>query len=212
MTERELRTFVKEVVASASSNQPPRIVEEFFVGESGRIDLALIGKTLVGYELKSDLDTLNRLPRQMQAYGEVFEYCTLVVTERHLQRARQELRPGWGLAVVSQTLDGTYGYQQIRKARFLKTGSKEAVAGLLWRDEALTLLEQLGQSKGIRSKPRQILQSRLSEVCDLPQLRSLVAETLTARQGWQDGQERRASVERFLPEGGSSRFLARRLR
>ena len=38
-----------------------------------RADIAVLGTKLIGYEIKSETDTLSRLPRQAAAYGAIFD-------------------------------------------------------------------------------------------------------------------------------------------
>ena|GEM_PF-388032 len=213
VTEEELRDFVRVAVADDGSDgqTAPLIVDEFVVGTEGRIDLALVGDALIGYELKSDLDTLRRLPQQMSSYSKVFDFCTLVVTDRHLGGARRALDPRWGLAVVRREA-GKLTYKQIRKARPLRRTDAVALAGLLWRDEALHALDLLGAAAGLRSKPRDVLWERLAQVASQDELRAIVVRALTARQGWRDVQAPREYDETFQYAGASSRFLARRFR
>lgn len=209
MTERELRCVVKSTVAHAGA--PALVVDEFVLSEQGRIDIALIGDHFLGYELKSDLDTLTRLPRQMEVYGQVFDFCTLVVTPRHLTRARELLKPGWGLALVTRD-DDSLRYRQVRRARKNKTVLKQSLAALLWRDEALRCLDALGAASGLRSRPRDELCEKLAAVCEIDQLREIVIEQLTARQGWRDVQAPHAHAAKSPRADVSSGFLARRLR
>ncbi|WP_181429187.1 sce7726 family protein [Curtobacterium sp. MCSS17_008] len=213
VTEEELRDFVRVAVADDGSDgqTAPLVVDEFVVGTEGRIDLALVGDALIGYELKSDLDTLRRLPQQMSSYSKVFDFCTLVVTDRHLGAARRALDSRWGLAVVRREA-GKLTYKQIRKARPLRRTDAVALAGLLWRDEALHALDLLGAAAGLRSKPRDVLWERLAQVASQDELRAIVVRALTARQGWRDVQAPREYDETFQYAGASSRFLARRFR
>lgn len=64
------------------------IANEFSLGvESVRADLALFGEdSIVGIEIKTDLDSLKRLPRQMDAYRRNFDEVVLIAGERQLQR------------------------------------------------------------------------------------------------------------------------------
>lgn len=60
------------------------IVDELWVPVSHeRADVAVIGRGMDGFEIKTERDTLKRLPRQMVAYGRLFDRCTAVVAERH---------------------------------------------------------------------------------------------------------------------------------
>ena len=211
VTESELREFVIRTLTPTSMAGPEKVVEEFVVGDQGRIDIAVISDRLTGFELKSDLDTLTRLPRQMHVYSQVFDFCTLVVTQRHLEPARQMLDPAWGLAVVRRNSDMELTYRPVRKARPAKSIDKFSLASLLWRDETLRALDALSLASGLRSQARDVLWARLAEVTTHAELRAIVTQALTARQGWRDVTALRAGVETYQSSGVSSRFLARRL-
>lgn len=53
-----------------------------------------------GYELKGDHDTLCRLPEQANAYSAIFDFVTLVVSERHLLRAIDVVPDWWGIRIA----------------------------------------------------------------------------------------------------------------
>ncbi|QHC67414.1 sce7726 family protein [Rathayibacter sp. VKM Ac-2759] len=209
VTELEIRSAVHEAVVRGGSLHE-LVIDEFVIGERGRIDIAVIGDHLIGYELKSDLDTLARLPRQMDVFGDVFDYCTLVVTSRHLTKARQVLNRGWGLAVVDRTAEDTLIYRQVRRAQQRRFSDNLALASLLWRDELLRALDSLDASTGYRSRTRYELAERLARMTERDQLRSLVTSALTARQGWRVAKAPHAGDETSQSAGVSSRFLARR--
>lgn len=210
VTDPDLRQAVKSVLAKSSTGAP-LVLDEFMVGEAGRIDLLHVGDGLAGYELKGDLDSLYRLPRQMDVYSRVFSMCTLVVTAKHLGRARDLLKPGWGLAVVRRDANDRLEYRQVRRARELGSVKARALVTLLWRDEMLRALDQLAAADGVRSKPREWLEERLIARADVVQLNQIVVDAITARQGWRDVRAPRAHDARFQRASVSSGFLARRL-
>ena len=47
-----------------------------------RIDIAVVNKVLHGYEIKSDRDSLRRLPSQVEMYSKVVDKATIVVGYR----------------------------------------------------------------------------------------------------------------------------------
>ncbi len=59
-----------------------------------------------------------------------------------------------------------------------------AVAKLLWRDEALSLLTEMGKESGVRSKPRAFIYERLAAVADLSVIRQRVCRQMKCRQKW----------------------------
>jgi hypothetical protein len=63
------------------------IVEEMGIAGEARVDIALIGDHLHRFEIKSERDSLRRLPAQVEVYSRVFDYVTLVVDTRHLDGA-----------------------------------------------------------------------------------------------------------------------------
>lgn len=92
----------KELEKHRSYNkQPSKIFEEFGVRHGTvRIDLAIINGVMHGYEIKSDRDTLSRLPEQMNKYNAVFDKITLVVGKRHLYNAINIVPDWWGIVVA----------------------------------------------------------------------------------------------------------------
>ncbi len=53
-----------------------------------RVDIAVVNSYLHGYEIKSDADTLERLPSQISVYSAVLDRVTLVVGKTHISQSR----------------------------------------------------------------------------------------------------------------------------
>src|ERR1700685_1087145 len=95
------RALLHRLEVQDSGDNATRIVGEMGVGAgSVRIDIAVINGELSGFELKSDRDTLDRLPLQAELYSKVFDRVTLVCGERHAAKATQ-LVPAWGGITVA---------------------------------------------------------------------------------------------------------------
>ena len=61
------------------------LASEFCLGRTGvRTDLAVHSDRLIGVEIKSELDTLRRLPVQLAVYRAHFDCTVLVLASRHL--------------------------------------------------------------------------------------------------------------------------------
>jgi hypothetical protein len=125
------------------------IVEEFGC-KAARADVAVINGVLHAYEIKSDSDSLDRLPSQIDAYQGVFEYVTLVCGRRLLERARTEIPKWWGLQ-KAEFKDGAVSIQELRAPKPNPNQSPLAVAKMLWKTEALAVLRKHGH-KGITSR------------------------------------------------------------
>src|SRR6266851_6542601 len=104
MRDQDVRQALRDKLQDQYAYDPDtRIVEEMGVWSgSVRIDVAVINGELTGYELKSDRDTLERLPVQADLYSRVFDRLTLVVARRHAQKARDCIPKWWGIVVAEQ--------------------------------------------------------------------------------------------------------------
>jgi hypothetical protein len=186
MRDPEIRSVLHSRLAAREAGKDNvRIVDEMNVlaGEC-RIDVAVINGRLEGFEIKSERDTLERLPRQVEAYGRIFDRVTVVCAERHLEPILATVPSWWGIDIAKA--DGTNDVKLVRRrrARANRDVEPEAVARLLWRGETLAALTELGAAHGLRSKPRQALWAALAEVLPQTKLRALVRERLRARKDW----------------------------
>ena len=168
-----------------ANTSPALLIEEFAIyGGSNRADLAALNGISHGYEIKSDRDTLSRLPDQVSAYGAVFERATLVSAARHLPSARKIIPKWWGIVEVKKTPTLEYCLKRIRESRPNPAPHAESIASLLWRSEALSILTSLGLDRGVRSKPMEYLVARLANEVAIERLSTYVRETLRARGDW----------------------------
>ena len=131
-----------------------------------------------GYEIKSDLDTLLRLPEQIEVYNSVFDKMTLVVGKSHLYEAIKIIPDWWGVVVAKADENGVVTFNTIREEETNEDQNKLSVAKLLWREEALGILEEMDEANGLRSKPRDLIYSKLSTVLDQETLGKKVRETI----------------------------------
>jgi len=125
------------------------IVEEFGC-KTARADVAVINGFLHAYEIKSDSDSLDRLPSQIDAYQGVFEYVTLICGRRLLERARTAIPKWWGLQ-RAEFRDGGVLIHELRAAKPNPNQNPFAVARMLWKTEALAVLRRFGH-RGVTSR------------------------------------------------------------
>lgn len=165
---------------------PAEIFEELGVSHgTARIDLAVINGVMHGYEIKSDRDTLDRLPEQMKEYNDVFDKMTLVVGKKHLYHAINIIPEWWGVTLAKNDTDGVVVFQEIRACRSNQQQMGVSIARLLWRREALQILEEKNTAKGFRSKTRSVIYDKLSEVVETEALKGYVRNVLLiSRKDW----------------------------
>lgn len=156
-----------------------RAVDEFWLPRSHeRADIAVIGRLMRAFEIKSEQDTLRRLPRQADAYGRVFDRCTAVVAKRHREGAMAILPEWWGVTTVS--VNGHVAFEEVRKARPNPTVDPEVLVRLLWRAEASTALAALGQPQP-KTASRSSMWRALIDAVAVKELRTIVRRALLTR-------------------------------
>ena len=161
-----------------------RIIEELGLSHgAARIDIAVVNGIMHGYEIKSDQDNLSRLPEQIEAYGNVFDKVTLVVGKDHLYDAINMIPEWWGL-VVAKNINNRILFNRIREESFNELQDIISVAKLLWRKEALGILENAGEAKGLYSKPRAVIYEKLAALFNHQTLSKKVRETIFVRTDW----------------------------
>lgn len=167
--------------AEHAAEEDSLFIEElgFYRGQV-RIDLAVVNGQLHGYEIKSDRDTLERLDRQLEIYNQVLDLATLVVGERHLDAAEASLPGWWGLLRIDERAEGPR-FTMIRQGDENPQRHARTLVELLWRDEALALLERRSAAKGMKSKPRSAVWDRLCEHFDIEEIAAEVRTCLKAR-------------------------------
>lgn len=167
-----------------------KIIEELGLkhGEA-RVDIAVVNGVIHGYELKSDLDTLIRLPNQMRIYNSVLDQITLVVSKDHLHEAIKLIPDWWGI-IIAKMIDsnGNIKFCTIRKPEENPFKDSLSIAKLLWRTEALNILKRRDQAHGVRSKSRQAIYERLVTILDQKALGNEVRTCLRTRTNWRSDQ------------------------
>lgn len=183
---RALQVFLdKELARYRKRGCRAEIIEELGVHHgTARIDFALINGTMHGYEIKSDCDTLDRLPEQIEEFNAVFDELTLVVGRRHLYRSIHIVPDWWGVVVAKFDSNDHIIFQTIREPDNNKDQVGASVVGLLWRKEALQILKDRNEADGLRGKPREIIYERLAAVLDIETLKRTVSTLLVSREHW----------------------------
>jgi len=186
MRDRDVRRALLELLENQHAGDDETIVVEEMGIWSGtvRIDVAVINGELTGFELKSERDTLTRLPDQAEIYGLVFDRVYLVTTEKHLRKANAIIPRWWGSMVVRTQIDGKLSISERRQARLNPTIDAQILAKLLWKEEALDLLDRHNLASGYRSKSAPILHDRLATTLDIHTLRDGVRAALKKRTNW----------------------------
>lgn len=172
----------KEVRQHHRGELGTRFVEELGLCQGiVRVDLAVVNGSVHGYEIKSEEDTLARLPGQVEVYNRSLDRVTIVAASAHIKKIENEkmVPPWWGIWAAVDS-DGIQ-LEKVREAGENPHIDAFALAQLLWRDEALQALAEKGLDVGVRSKPREELWRRLVSNLTLNELGGVVRECLKRR-------------------------------
>ncbi len=208
MRDIDLRQALREsLTATCAPDSSTVIVEELGLFRGAvRADIVVINGNLKGYEIKSDRDTLSRLANQAVMYSRVFDTVTIVLADRHLERAVRVIPDWWGIEVAVTDAAPTLRLSKIRTENLNSEVDPFALVQLLWRDEALALLGEASPSEQLTNRPRRFLWQALVAAVPLPELKALVRTCLKNRKYWRADLQQTRCDEKFQPYAMSSGF------
>lgn len=131
------------------------------IDNSFRADLALANGRLVGFEIKSEKDSLKRWASQMVAYNNVFDEVWLCVHGKHLEGVLSTTNKHIGILLI----DDYKSLAVVRPATTNNNNNIYDLSGLLWREE-LNFLAKIHNikisSRTTKNEMREILANHLS--------------------------------------------------
>lgn len=159
------------------------IVDEFELCSGlSRIDVAVINGVLHGYEIKSEVDTLNRLPNQINYYNKSLEKISVVTNKSHLKQIRELVPRWWGLILIKE-IDKREIVAEIRKAKNNPFLESQSLLHILWKDELILLIEKY-KLKVSRHLNKRKLRESIANALDKTLLSQEVRSALKSRQNW----------------------------
>jgi hypothetical protein len=145
--------------------------------------MAVVNGSLNGFEIKSECDTLTRLPLQQNIYDKTLDTVTIVTGSSHLATVMEKVPVWWGV-IEAYHSDCNVKLKVIREAQQNQTVDSFSVLQLLWRDEAYEELERRGLHHGLKGKPRRQLWQRLAEDLTPEEVSEVVRRRLKSRTNW----------------------------
>lgn len=161
------------------------VVEELgILHGAGRVDVAFVGRSIHGYEIKSDDDGLARLDRQIALYRRALPRASVVATEKHLNHVKAKVPRCFGLLRAVGGPRGGVRIQRVRRARRNAELEPFALAHLLWHGEAVSLLVELGHPQTVRHWPRRDLYLSLCAELSVGKLVKAISSVMATRADW----------------------------
>ena len=186
MKDIDIRQSLVEKLIHQNEGHDYRIIQELAICDGvSRADIAVANGSLCGYEIKSDADTLERLPSQMLYYNQTFDKVFIVVGTKYENRILEYIPDWWGIYIASYDKHGDVILKQKKRGRVNKEISADALLKLLWRAELVELLKQHGV-KSLSGKNRRILRKMAAEKLALKDIRNFTREQLKNRTEWRE--------------------------
>lgn len=186
MSDRSVRkSFHNSILKTAHADMDTIVVDELGLKNGNvRADIAVLNGKMVGYEIKTDKDTLKRLQHQILAYNEVFDEIYIVTGMRYLAKVIQIIPQWWGVFLI-ETFDGEdFRFKKYRKAKKNKQKVCLGIAQLLWKDELIEILKSNYNFNLKGRMTKQNLYTVLQENSDANKLGKIALKYLKCREGW----------------------------
>lgn len=101
---------------------------------NSRVDFARINGKSHAYEIKTELDNLDRLNQQISDYKKVFEFVTVVAHKNHVPKVRKVISRNVGI-ISYEFNDNSIEFNEVRKAKQNKGFYKNAQLNNLTSEE-----------------------------------------------------------------------------
>lgn len=165
-----------------------------------RVDIAVVNGSIHGYEIKSESDTLKRLPQQVHFYSKIFDYVTLVCDEGYRDKLENMIPKWWGIRFATKESNGVISFVDERPASENDSVDLLSLLQLLWRNELLILLDKYDLGKGVRSKRKWEICEKLAQNIQPIELKRSVRECLKGREDWRTDSLQRLCDDLHQPE------------
>ena len=185
MKDNDIRQMLDTELRKQYANEPDTIVrhEMGLVYFRRRIDIAVLNGEFTGFEIKSDVDSLSRLPGQAELYGKVLDRVTLVTTDHHCKKAKELLPRWWGIAIAKRLKrpKGVIKLEQVRRARLNSGIDTKELLHMLWKAEIVKELRNRGLAEGKYNHGKWYLTEYLADALSLEEARNTARERLKGR-------------------------------
>lgn len=156
-----------------------RIFEEKTIGKSRADMIMLTDDSITGIEIKSDVDSYERLKRQVRDYNKYCDCNYVAVGETHEKHVHKHVPPTWGIFIIF-VKDNKVFIEEKRAALENPKMKKESQIMMLWRPELQHILEKNHLPK-YKQKSKKFVQQKLLEKLEWADLKLQMCEELFER-------------------------------
>jgi len=173
-----------------------RVFEEKIIGKSRADILLLTDDSLIGIEIKSDVDSYERLKKQVRNYNKYCDCNYIAVGKTHQKHVAEHVPKCWGILVIYLEEHQICVAEQ-RPAVINPKMKREQQISLLWRPELNRILEKNNLPR-YKQKSKKFVQQKLLEKMEWEALKLHMCEELFERDYtlWEEEMERYAADKR----------------
>jgi hypothetical protein len=190
MFDRDIRAALRESLRRSHSSEPTcAIVDELALCDSvSRVDVAVINGAMHAYEIKSDRDSLSRLPFQQETYAKCFDTVTAVIGSKHMKHIASAIPQWWGILEATSTTLGSIAFVVHREPGINSKVNPAELIKLLWKQELINILAVNDESKSkLNRQSRQNLRDAVVASLTPTELAKQVREKIKSRGDWRAG-------------------------
>lgn len=152
-----------------------RVLEEKIIYNSRADVIGITDDAIIGFEIKSDQDTYQRLNSQIKDYEKYCDLCFLVIGKKHEKQAAKHVPSYWGIIVVEDDL-----VYLLREALSCPHVEIKYQIDLLWRRELDKILLDLSYP-AYKSYSKKKVEERIIEKTEILLLKKIIRDILMDR-------------------------------
>ena len=182
----DIRNYLhSKVLKEHEDMKDAKIIDELKLCQGDAIiDIAVFNGSINGYEIKSDSDTLERLPKQIEIYNKVFNKMTIVTGDKYIDNIFRIVPEWWGIIKVINGSSKIDNFVVVRENKENQHIDSIALIQLLWKDEILELLELFNIKSGVKGKSKKVLWKITSDNIELKHIENFVKNKIKNRINW----------------------------
>jgi hypothetical protein len=186
MNDSEIRqNFHRKILRRQHAQKDTLVIDELGLNHGKcRADIAVVNGHLIGYEIKSNNDSLRRLKGQVKSYNAVFDKIFIVIGDRYIRSIQRHIPAWWGVIGSIRGPKGAVNFDTIRKPQTNESIDPISIAQLLWRNEVIEILKKNKAPNKIIRQPRRVLYEYLVSILSICELRKAVRDYFKKRRSW----------------------------
>ncbi len=166
-----------------------RIIEEKVMGKARADVILILPDKIIGLEIKSSVDTYERLKKQVRNYDKYCDENYIVVGLRHIKHIEEHVPKYWGILCIYQD-NNQIVIEERRPAQANPKVTLDCQLGWMWRNELDNILA-LHHLPKYKQKSKAFVSKKLMEKVDLAELKTALCDELFERDYtlWPDEKE-----------------------